>query len=665
MKNIQLILLLICFSLLSTGVLFAQPEKQDEFFTALEDLLNTDISTASKYEQTTSKAPASVTIIPADDIERYGYRTLSEVLLSVRGFYLSNDRNYSYVGVRGFSRPTDYNNRILLLVNGHSVNEGIFGSASVGTELGLNLKAVERIEIVRGPGSALYGTNAMLAVINIITKDGNTVDGFRFSGESSSYGRLQGAGIYGKKLNNGVEAFVSGQWADIAGGDIYFTEYDDPSTNNGIATNLDWEKYHGFLTTLNYNSFTFQGMVTSREKGVPTGAWEVDFNDNTAKTFDEFNQFELKYDDMITVDKNIMVRGYFDYYQFRAGYPYDGVLEKEAGNGSMIGGELQFRWDMHPSNRLTIGGEYQNHFKTEYKYWAPEEVYIKGDFPYNIASFYIQDEYQAMENLSLTFGIRHDDYSTVGNSTTPRGAMIYNPIKSSTVKLLYGEAFRAPNVYEYNWEEEDSWKRNESLKPEKIRTLELVWEQRLSYGLITEVSAYNFRMSDLIDEFLDPTDSLGLYRNISKVVANGLELGLIARLNSGFIGHMSYTYQDVKDNETKDWLTNSPNHIWKMGASSPVTNHFRVAAELIYETERLTVYETETDPYLLTNMRFTADPHLEGNNSWVRFANQLQASFTVRNLFDESYSTPGGYEHYQSSITQDGRNYSIMMGLKF
>lgn len=146
---------------------------------SLDSLLNIKISAASKYLQKISEIPASVTIITSDEISRYGYQELSEVLNSIKGFYISYDRNYSYLGVRGFSRPTDFNNRILLMLNGHSMNENIYGAAYIGTDLGINLKSVERIEIVRGPSSALYGSNAMFAVINIITKKGNAIDGLQ------------------------------------------------------------------------------------------------------------------------------------------------------------------------------------------------------------------------------------------------------------------------------------------------------------------------------------------------------------------------------------------------------------------------------------------------------------------------------------------------------
>ena len=192
-------------------------EEEDILETSLESLLDIQISTAAKYAQSLSRAPASVTLITSDDIERYGYQTLEDVMSHVRGLYVSYDRNYNYLGVRGFSRPTDYNNRILLLINGHSNNENVYGSAAIGTEFALDLDAVERIEIVRGPGAALYGTSAMFAVVNVITKEGRAIDGLKFSAQTGSYGRLQGSAAFGKEFASGLDIAVSSRWTDIAG----------------------------------------------------------------------------------------------------------------------------------------------------------------------------------------------------------------------------------------------------------------------------------------------------------------------------------------------------------------------------------------------------------------------------------------------------------------
>src|SRR2546427_6168404 len=135
-------------------------------------LFDEPVVAASKHPQSEQEAPASVTVVTREEIRRFGYRTLAEALRSVRGFYTSDDRNYSYVGVNGFLRPGDYNDRILLLVNGHTYNDDIFQQAFVDATFGVPMEAIERIEVVRGPGSALYGGNAMFAVINVVTSSG-------------------------------------------------------------------------------------------------------------------------------------------------------------------------------------------------------------------------------------------------------------------------------------------------------------------------------------------------------------------------------------------------------------------------------------------------------------------------------------------------------------
>lgn len=620
---------------------------------SLEELLNIPVSTASKYEQAVHEAPASVTIITSEDIEQYGYRTLEEVLMSDRGFYVSNDRNYSYLGVRGFGRPTDWNNRILLLLNGHTHNDGVYGSVAIGTTLGLDIDCIERIEIVRGPGSALYGTGAMFCVVNIITKNGNTLDGMELSAEAGSYGRLRGTAAFGKELKNGMDVFVSGQWTDIKGDDLYYEEYDDPSTNDGIAENLDWDKNYGLLTSISHGDFTLLGTMTSRKKGVPTGAWEMFFNDADASTLDQQQFIELKFDRIINASKHIMVRGFYDYYNLKATYPYEDEPNWwDATTNRWLGGEIRFRWDTRPNNRLIVGTEYQRHLQADYRYGEDDEEYFNGDFPFSIFSIYLHDEYQVIRDLSLTLGLRWDEYSTVGSSVTPRAAIVFNPIKSSTLKLLYGEAFRAPNVYEANYEEIDYWEANPNLKPEQIRTTEIIWEQRLSKDLFGTVSFYQYKMKDLID-VIERTDELFQYQNISKVSARGIELGLQGRLRMGFRGYMNYAYQDAKDTDLDEKLTNSPSHLLKAGLICPLFKTIYVAAELLYESERMTVYDTETDAYFLTNINLSTRP----------LFNHLRFSFRIRNLFDVDYRFPGGFEHLQPSIAQNGRNFIAKLEL--
>ena len=141
--------------LLLTATAFAQKETRD-------------LGEASLEEH--SDAPSSVTVITADEIQKYGYRTLGDILRSVRGFYITSDRNYDYVGVRGFARLGDWNSRVLLLVDGHRTNDHIFGQAMIGSEFLVDVDLIERVEIIRGPSSSLYGAGAFFAAINVITR---------------------------------------------------------------------------------------------------------------------------------------------------------------------------------------------------------------------------------------------------------------------------------------------------------------------------------------------------------------------------------------------------------------------------------------------------------------------------------------------------------------
>ena len=136
---------------------------------SLAQLGSIPVYSASMHLQPSADAPSSVTVITAAEIQEQGYRTLAAILESVRSFYVTYDRNYSSLGVRGFERPGDFNTRVLLLVDGHRMNDNVYDEAMIGTEFPIDIDMIQRVEIVRGPASSLYGSNALLAVINIVT----------------------------------------------------------------------------------------------------------------------------------------------------------------------------------------------------------------------------------------------------------------------------------------------------------------------------------------------------------------------------------------------------------------------------------------------------------------------------------------------------------------
>ena len=653
---------LLCILLL-LFVVFGSPtysqEEMNGFGRSLEDLLNIKINTAAKYDQKVDEAPASVTIVTHDEIERYGYQTLTELLNSVTGFYTRNDRNYDYIGVRGFGRPSDYDNRILLMINGHIINEAVYGAGFYGTDLGLDLNIVERVEIVRGPGSALYGTGALFAVVNVITRNGKVIDGFNTNLEIGSYGRKHAAANYGKQLSDDIEFVVSALWGDIEGDDLYYEEYDDSTTNYGVAENLDWDKFYGLFSTLEYKDFSFQAFFSSRRKGIPTGAWEMEFNNDGAETLDEFYHFEAKYEKSLGIDKNIVLRGFYDDYTYEGIYPYldslnESYLEYDGNQGSGVGGELQFIWDIVENNRFTAGTEIRDNFTADYRYWTDDEVYFDDNYPFTLISFYLQDYYQIYKNLSLNVGARYDDYSTSENAVTPRASLVYNPFKSTTLKLLYSEAFRAPNVYEKYYEDEFMYIGNTALKPEKIKAIEFVCEQRLSKEVFASLSVFDFTMNNLIDQV--ESDTLLQFQNIDRAKGTGFELELNSRFRSGIWGYLGYSYQYAQDEITNTQLSNSPTQIVKSGLSTIFRKKLTAAMELQYETGRKTVYDTKTQPFLITNLNFRYQPKLYKHSDRKDLFN-IGVYLQIRNLFDESYSLPGGLEHLQEAVPQDGRNF--------
>src|SRR5215212_2273618 len=181
----------------------------------LEELMQIDagrVFGASERNQPVTEAPASVSFITAEEIARYGYRTLADLLRGVRGMYVTDDRNFSLLGARGFGKPGDYNSRILLLVNGHRVNDNVFGQAEIGSEFGMDPAMFERVEIIRGPASSLYGDSAFFAVVNVITRSGASLGGTSVTVESGTLGTQLVRSSTGRRLMNGLDLAFSGTY---------------------------------------------------------------------------------------------------------------------------------------------------------------------------------------------------------------------------------------------------------------------------------------------------------------------------------------------------------------------------------------------------------------------------------------------------------------------
>ena len=167
------------------------------------------------------------------------------------------------------------------------------------------------------------------------------------------------------------------------------------------------------------------------------------------------------------------------------------TVYKDSGLGQIWGGELKLTKHLFDRHTLTLGGAYQDNFRQHQKSYSESPYLFNFDDERTsrIWALYLQDEFVILKNLILNAGVRHDQYSTFGGTTNPRIALIYNPFEKTVLKLLYGRAFRAPNVYELYYQGAES-KVNPDLNPETIQTYELIWEQYLGIHLRGSASAF-------------------------------------------------------------------------------------------------------------------------------------------------------------------------------
>ena len=319
----------LCLSVVLHPFLLMADTSVDLTTLSLEELMKIPVSGASKFDQKTSDAPASVTIVTADDIQKYGYRTLADLLRSVRGINVSYDRNYSYAGLRGFSSTGDYNSRFLVQIDGHRLNENIYNQAFIGTELILDLDLVERVEIIRGSGASLYGSNAFFGVINIITKDSSGLGQPEVAGSYGSYDSYKGRLSYGRRFDSGFDLTLSGTDYFSKGQNLYYAEFDNSTNPGGIAHNADGDKSGTLFGRMKYGPLTLESAWVSRDKTLPTAAFGTDFNNKNTFTADKRWYLDLKYHQKVYTNTEITARVFYDEYQYEGHYSYSGLINKD------------------------------------------------------------------------------------------------------------------------------------------------------------------------------------------------------------------------------------------------------------------------------------------------------------------------------------------------
>ena len=637
---------------------------------SLEDLAAVQVDTvvgASKHEQKVTEAPSAVSIVTADDIKKQGYRTLGDVLRSVRGFYVTYDRGYNAIGTRGMNIPGDFGGRLLITVDGHRMNDPLFDTASSGMDFILDVDLIERVEVIRGPGSSLYGNNAFLGVINIITRKGGDLNGTELSGSAATFDTYTGRFTYGNKFTNGVELMVSGTYYDSAGDrQLYYTEFS--SINHGIAQDMDGGHAGNGFASISWKGLSLEGGYVNRQKTWPTAAYSTAtaitiFNDPSFSTTDKRGYLNLQFQHAFEDEWELLASVSYDYYQYGGVYPYyldtryPRTLNQDFAQSQSIGGLAQVTKTFFEKHRVTVGAEVRSDFQLDQKNAdiAPPETYLDSKKSANSVGLFAQDEFQALKNLALNAGLRYDQFSTFGDTLNPRAALIYHPWEPTTFKLIYGSAYRAPNAYE-NYYVSVLNKLNPHLEPETIHSYELVYEQQLDQHWSGSASLFYNDIKDLIRYQYDTADGLYYFANEDAVKAKGTEFEVAAQWASGLRGRASYTYTHTQNANTGQRLSDSPEHIGQMQLSVPLWQDKLFASmELEAMSDRQTVGGNNVGMVWLVNATLFSQ----------KIVKELDVSASIYNLLDRRYSDPVSADFTQDSIQQDGRQFRLKLTYRF
>jgi outer membrane cobalamin receptor len=613
----------------------------------LDKLLDMRVIAASSYEQTAAEAPSAVSVITAEDIRTYGYRTLAEALRSLPGLYVTDDYGYSHLGSRGFNPIGDYNSRFLLNVNGLRTNDGMFDMAYLGAEFPIEMGLIERIEFAPGPGSSIYGSNAMLGVINVVTRSGGALGGPRVAAAYGSENRRELAVSFGKRYDSGLEilASVSGLKGD--GQDLYFPAFDTAALRNGVASGQNGERYRRGYLRATYGAFDLEVFGGQRDKTIPSLYLTNDFLRNDNRIANDLGYAALRYQRELGANARLEARLNAGSYDYTGLYPLVGGVEyRDEGRARWRGGELRVVSSFLDEHKFVAGVDFQDDVRQDQRNIVGGAVYLDRKDSGGRLAVYAQDEWRIHDGWLLNAGVRHDRYDTFGSTTNPRLALIGALSPATTVKLLYGSAFRAPNAFELNYQS-SVFVANPMLGPERTRSMEAVIEQQLGERFRWHASLFHYRFEDLIEQTFDGSGFI--FRNQGSVTGRGVEMSMTALLPAGarLNATASLPHVELADGQRP---TNSPRYTARVALDAPLAGSgIRGAIDLAAVGERLDRDRATIPTSLVSNVVFTTQRPWHG----------ATFSFGVYNVFDRRNTEPVSAYYTPAQIPSLARNWRL------
>jgi outer membrane cobalamin receptor len=662
---------------------------------SLEDLLEKPIIAASNIEQRPKDSPAVVSVVDGDDLRRLGVRDLGSALAGMRGVYATNDRNYSYIGIRGESIPGDYNTRIQLAIDDHKITDPVYSQALTGAELGLPLAAIERIELVRGAASSTYGSNALLGAIHIVTATGAMHPGLQVSATTTATAETfadpahrPDVAFYGEQLAasygavvGATDVFAAASYLRAPGlSAIYMPELANPAEVcvdahhapvpcDGVVRDIDHEEAGSVYAAVRHGGFRLSGLASSRVKQIPTASFGTVIGDPDTRMTDQRVYLDGGYHTAIG-EAELDTRLAWDVSRYHGTYPYyempaDGDPSYLAGRSvyrdamlaTWFTGEARVRWrrgELWPgvTDVDTLAGAEAVAVPTAIQIDGPTD---RDDHELQLAG-YAQAEARIAGRIVGSAGTRVDVRpSSFGVSNSSRLGILVDPWPEGRIRATLGTAFRAPNLYErFYYANQAS---EPTLQPERSTTAELSVEQYLGEHVRAIVAGYRNQLSDLLA--LVPTDVAGanlgqsyVYRNGGTAHGEGVEAELEARWR-GTVLRGNLAVQRTED-EMGQTLPNSPHTLGNLAIALPLVAgraHLTIASSFI--GRRRSASGVTIDAAFRTDLAVDI-PRVAGT--------RFDLGLGIQNAFDQRSAAPGSEEHRQSAIPENPRLIWIRIG---
>jgi len=600
------------------------------------------VEAATKRLTRAEDAPASITILTAEQIRAHGYVTLSEALRAVRGVVSSNDRTYEAVGFRGLSPPGDYTRRVLVLVDGHPYNDIVTGQGYVGHDLDVDLDTVERIEVVRGPGSVLYGTGALFGVINVVTRRPAPGAHGEAAGGLGTLSMVTGRVSAGMRGENS-ELLVSGAGYDSAGQLLF-----PWSTPGVVAVGADGENAkHGDLLG-RAGPFTLRAAINDRTKTIPTGVYGTRPDPGT--TYRDLRAFaELRFDQPVKL-VNLSARLSYDYGLFQGHYLQTVPPDlRDDFRSQWLTGEARLEVPLG-THHLTLGGQVQDVLQIKQRSFEDGGAdYFTNDTKEIVTSAYLVDDWVPSTRFRANLGVRADDYGrSFGLTVNPRLALIAQPYAGGNTKLLLGRAFRAPTVYErfYNDMGATQIAPAEELRPETMISGEIEHTHTVSDELQVVGAVFAEQLDNMV--VLEPTPGnadVFVFANQTDPVrgygAEG-EVRWEPGADAFFAFALSWNHTRLYTVDGPQPLPNTPTHVASLRFIYPVVGSMvRVGTEFVVDIGRPTIDPTVNGG--VAGDAFTWNVTLSGN---AHMGTHLRLRYFagVFNLLDDRTGYPVGAE---------------------